>query len=115
MILRGEAVLSRWRLPAVDPTRIEEPLDALGTFVEARYKLGPGLYVASRVERLSMTPIGSSLGYLDWDAEVTRVELGVGYSPRRHVLLKSAWQHNRRDGGRVQESDLLSAQVLLWY
>ena len=102
-------------MPAVDATRIEAPLDALGAFVEARYKLRPGLYVASRIERLAMTELGSTLGYLTWDANVTRVELGVGYSPLRHVLLKTAWQHNQRDGGRVHESDLLSAQVLLWY
>jgi hypothetical protein len=48
VIVRGEAVLSRWRLPAVDATRIEQPLDAVGAFVEARYKVWPGVYVASR-------------------------------------------------------------------
>ena len=32
------------RLPALDATRIEDPLDALGLFAEARYKLRPGLY-----------------------------------------------------------------------
>jgi hypothetical protein len=115
LILRGEAVFSSWHLPAVDATRIEEPLDALGAFVEARYKLRPGLYVASRVERLAMAEIGSNLGYLSWDADVTRFELGAGYSPLRRVLLKTSWQHNRRDGGRVQKSDLFAAQVLLWY
>jgi hypothetical protein len=115
LILRGEAVWSSWQLPAVDATRIEEPLDAIGAFVEARYKLRPGLYVASRVERLAMAEIGSNLGYLSWDADVTRFELGAGYSPLRHVLLKGSWQHNKRDGGRVQKSDLFAAQVLLWY
>ena len=115
VILRGEAVFSRWHVPAVAPTRIEQPLDALGAFVEARYKLRPGLYVASRVERLAMTEIDSTLGYLSWDADVTRFELGAGYAPLRHVLLKASWQHNERDGGRVQRNDLVSAQVLLWY
>jgi hypothetical protein len=115
VILRGEAVFSRWRVPAVDATRIEEPLDAVGAFAEARYKLAPGLFVASRVERLAMAELGSSLGYLTWDANVTRLELGMGYSPLRHVLLKAAWQHNQRDGGRVHQNDLLTGQVLLWY
>ena len=107
--------LSRWHLPAVDATRIEQPLDALGVFVEARYKLWPGVYVASRLERLSMNELASTLGYLTWDADVTRFELGAGYSPLRHVLLKAAWQHNQRDGGRVRGSDLVAGQVLLWY
>ena len=43
-IVRAEAVWSRWDLPALEATRIEEPLDALGVFAEARYKLRPGLY-----------------------------------------------------------------------
>ena len=97
------------------PPRPEEPLDALGAFVEARHKLRPGLYVASRVERLAMAEI----------AKQPRLpELGRRRDPlsswapatRRcsRVLLKTAWQHNRRDGGRVQKSDLFAAQVLLW-
>ena len=115
LILRGEAVFSRWHVPPVAPTLIEQPLDALGAFVEARYKLRPGLYVASRVERLAMTEIDSTLGRLSWDADVTRFELGAGYAPLRHVLLKASWQHNERDGGRVRRNDLVSGQVLLWY
>ena len=115
LILRGEAVFSRWRLPAVDATRLDEPLDALGLFAEARYKLRPGLYAAARAERLTMAEIASGFGPRGWDAPVTRVELGAGWSPARHVLLKGSWQHNWRDGGRVRENDLVAAQVLLWY
>ena len=115
LILRGEAVFSRWRLPALDATRIEDPLDALGLFAEARYKLWPGVYVASRVERLTMAELATSFGPRGWDAPVTRVEIGAGWSASRHVLLKASWQHNWRDGGRVRENDLVAAQVLLWY
>jgi hypothetical protein len=114
-ILRGEAVFSRWRLPAVEATRIEDPLDALGLFAEARYKLRPGVYVASRFERLTMAELASSFGPRGWDAPVTRVEIGAGWSALRHVLLKASWQHNWRDGGRVRENDLVAAQVLLWF
>ncbi len=115
LILRGEAVFSRWHLPAVEATRIEDPLDALGLFVEGRYKLRPGVYVASRVERLTMAELDTSFGARGWDAPVTRVEVGAGWNVRRHVLLKASWQHNWRDGGRVRENDLVAAQVLLWY
>ncbi len=115
LILRGEAVLSRWRLPAVDATRIEDPLDALGLYLEGRYKLRPGLYAALRLERLTMTTLPSVVGWREWDAPVHRVELGVGFTPARHVLLKASWQNNWRDGGRVEENHLVAAQVLLWY
>jgi hypothetical protein len=114
-ILRAEAVWSRWNLPAIDATRIEDPLDALGVYAEARYKLRPGLYLAGRAERLAFSEIASAAGLQTWDALVTRVEAGAGWTPRRHVLLKASWQHNWRDGGRVRENDLVAGQVLLWF
>lgn len=114
-ILRAEAVWSRWNLPAIDATRIEDPLDALGAYAEVRYKLRPGLYLAARAERLGFSEIPSTAGLQTWDAPVTRVEAGAGWTPRRHVLLKASWQHNRRDGGRVRENDLVAGQVLLWF
>ena len=113
--MRAEAVWSRWTLPALDATRIEEPLDALGLFAEARYKLRPGLYVAARAERLAFSEIASAAGLRTWDAPVTRVEAGAGWVPRRHVLLKASWQHNWRDGGAVRENDLVAGQVVLWF
>jgi hypothetical protein len=114
-ILRAEAVWSRWRVPAIDATRIEDPLDAVGGYAEARYKLRPGLFLAGRAERLAFSELPTVAGRQTWDAPVTRVELGAGYSPLRHVLLKTSWQHNWRDGGRVRENDLVAGQVLLWF
>ena len=114
-ILRAEAVWSRWRLPALEATLIEDPLDGLGLYAEARYKLRPGVYLAGRVERLAFSELPSELGPETWDAPVTRVEAGGGWAPWRHVLLKTSWQHNWRDGGRVRENDLVAAQVSLWF
>lgn len=114
-IVRAEAVWSRWTLPALDATRIEEPLDALGAFLEARYKLRPGLHLAARVERLGFSEIPSAAGPQTWDARVVRVEAGAGFAPWRHVLLKGSWQHNWRDGGAVEENDLVAGQVVLWF
>ena len=45
----------------------------------------------------------------------TRVEAGAGFAPWRHVLLKASWQHNWRDGGAVEENDLVAGQVVLWF
>ncbi len=114
-IVRGEALYSRWALPAVAATPIERPVEALGGYAETRYKLSPGLYAALRVERLGFSRIDSSLGSLSWDAPVTRVEAGAGYVPLRHVLLKASWQQNWRDGGRVRHNNLVAAQALLWF
>ncbi len=114
-IVRAEAVLSRWRLPALEATLIEHPLPALGLYAEARYKLRPGLFLAGRVERLGFSEIDSAAGRRTWDAPVTRLEAGAGWSPLRHALVKASWQHNWRDGGRVRENDLVAGQVVLWY
>jgi hypothetical protein len=114
-IVRAEAVWSRWRVPPLEPTLIEHPLPALGAYAEARYKLRPGLFLAGRVEHLGFSEIDSAAGRLAWDAPVTRVEAGAGWSPLRYVLVKASWQHDWRDGGRVRESDLVAGQVVLWY
>jgi hypothetical protein len=114
-IVRAEAVWSRWRVPPLEPTLIERPLLALGAYAEARYKLRPGLFLAGRVEHLGFSEIDSAAGRLTWDAPVTRVEAGAGWSPLRYALVKVSWQHNQRDGGRVRENDLVAGQVVLWY
>jgi hypothetical protein len=114
-VLRAEAVWSRFNLPAVDPTRLLDPLDALGLYGELRYKLRPGLYLAGRAERLAFSNVPTALGPSSWDAPVTRVEAGAGWTPLRHLLAKASWQHNWRDGGRVRENDLVAGQVVLWF
>ena len=115
-ILRGEAVWSRWNLPALEAPLLDVPLDALGLYAEARYKFRPGLYAAGRVEHLGLSDVGTTLGSQPWEAAVTRYEVGGGYALHRQVLLKASVQHNRRpDGGRVRENTLFAAQVLLWF
>jgi hypothetical protein len=50
-----------------------------------------------------------------WDAPVQRIEAGLGFSPRRHVLLKAVYQDNRRYDGRHRPLGVAAGQVLLWY
>jgi hypothetical protein len=114
-ILRAEALWSRWTLPPFEETRIETPQDAVGAYVEARYKLAPGLYVAGRAGGLRFRNLAAETGPQTWDANVTRIELGGGYAPHRHVLLKAAWQQNWRDGRYMRREGLLVAQALLWF
>mgnify|MGYP001817140910 FL=1 len=114
-ILRGELLWSRWSLPPLDDTRIETPQDSLGGYLEARYKLRPGLHLAGRVGHLWFRALPTGAGSETWEARVTRVEVGGGYALRRQVLLKAAFQQNWRDGGRVRRESLVAAQVVLWF
>ncbi len=114
-LLRGELVWNRWGQPAFQGDPIRD-LDATASMLEARYKLWPGLYAAGRIEHLGFSHIPTTTqGLVTWDANVTRLELGGGWTVHRHVLLKAVWQRNRRDGGRVRASDLGAFQVVTWF
>jgi hypothetical protein len=114
-LVRAETVLSEWEVPAVGTPVIDEPLRALATYVEGRYKVMPGLYVAARLDHLGFSKVTGSLGPQTWDAPVSRFEVGGGYSIQRNLLLKVSWQHNSRDGGRVTRASLAAAQLLFWF
>ncbi len=117
-VVRAEVILSDWTLPVAEPVRpapLTDPIRALATSVEGRYKLRPGLYLAARVDHLGFSDITGSARTADWDAAVTRVEAGAGYAVQRNLLLKVAAQFNARDGGRTRKAHMVSGQVVLWF
>jgi hypothetical protein len=114
-VLRAETIWSEWKLPALGAPVIDTPLQAHSTYVEGRYKLRPGLYVAGRVDHLGFNDIVGSAGPQSWEAPVTRVEVGAGYSLLRNLLLKISVQRNTRDGGRVPSATLAAAQAVYWF
>src|SRR5688572_29721304 len=93
-MVRGELIWNQWQVPTLSRT-----LDATSMFVEGRYKLSPGLFVATRVDRLGFSTLASSFERQTWDAPVTRLETGAGYYVRRNLLAKASYQHNWRNGG----------------
>lgn len=109
-LLRAESVASRVTMPTIG-----EPLDAVGTAVEGRYRVSPTWYVAARGDHLGFSRISTSTTRTEWEAPVTRWEVGAGYVLRRNAHLRASWQHNTREGGRVRRLSALSAQVLYWF
>ena len=91
------------------------PLRALSGSVEARYKIFPGIYVAARFDHLGFSDVVGSSGPLSWEAPLSRVEIGGGYSLQRNLLLKVSVQHNTRDGGRVTSATLPAVQLVYWF
>jgi hypothetical protein len=114
-LVRGELVWSRWDMPFVWPPH-EANLDALGTWIEGRYRLTPRIYVAARVDRLGFSRLEVSTGLTPtWDAPVTRVEGDTGYYIRRNLVARFAVQYNDRDGGRVHHRTFYSGQLAYWF
>jgi hypothetical protein len=118
-LVRMENVVSTWTIPI--PGAIpgspstEAPLRAFATAVEGRYKIRPGLYAAVRLDHLGFSELEGSAGPQTWEAPVTRFEVGGGYSIQRNLVLKLAYQHNVREGGRVPRLNLSAAQVVYWF
>jgi hypothetical protein len=115
-LVRFETIVSAWRVPTIRTPVIDEPLRALSTSLEGRYKIVPGLYAAARVEHLGFSDLVGSTSTLPWDAPVTRAEVGAGYSIQRNLLLKISYQHNTRDGGVLRRVENLGAgQLVFWF
>jgi hypothetical protein len=109
-LIRFEAVRSTWTLPT-----IHEPLVATGGWIEGRYKIHPRFYTAARFDHLGFSSLAGTTRTIDWEAPVTRIELGGGYLLQRNLQLKASFQRNTRDGGRVTHLKIGSAQIVFWF
>ncbi len=117
-IVRSELVWSRFGFPhALAPSNTTK-LDALGSWVEGRYRLTPRIFVAGRADRLGFSTLtGATIGTkgLPWDAPVRRIEGAVGYYVQRNLVLRTSVQANWRDGGRDRSRTYLSGQLVYWF
>jgi hypothetical protein len=114
-LVRGEAIRSTWRMPQFGTLQLAEPLLAISSLIEGRYKIKPGFYVAMRGDRLDFSKVRGDGGLVEWDAQTWRFETGFGYSLTRNIVFKGVWQKNGRDGGRVRKDALFAGQVLYWF
>lgn len=113
-LVRGETIISNWRLPIVRAPAISMPLRATSALVEGRYKIRPGLYAAARLDHLTFSEITGTARTAEWEAPVTRVEVGAGYSILRNLLVKASYQRNTRPAGRTTHLQLGALQVVFW-
>jgi hypothetical protein len=114
-LLRFETIFSRWTMPEVNAPVIDRPLDGTSISVEGRYKILPGLYAAARYDWLGFSSIEGSQSENSWDARVTRLEVGGGYSLQKNLLLKGSYQHNTRRTSYEPSADLVAVEVLFWF
>jgi hypothetical protein len=118
-IVRGEAIFSRWALPKINMPFIDRPLGARTGYLEGRYRFTPRLFAAARVDGLAFTRITGQRLFggqpAEWDAPVTRVEMGGGINLQRNLTVRGIVQRNWRDGGRVHNATYASAQLSYWF
>ena len=117
-LVRAEGLLSRWRIPVIDPPFIKSPVRAVGLFVEGQHTLRPGFYVAGRADYLRFSDITGTLEGgrpTPWDFPVTRIEVGGGYYVRRNVIAKVAYQQNWREDPFYRRTRFVAAQVVYWF
>lgn len=115
-LVRGEVVWSRWNIPFQSPTRMVKDLDALGSWIEGRYRITPRIVLSGRADRLGFARIEVGPSFTPtWDASIWRLEGTAAYSFQRNLIFRLAVQHNDRDGGRVRKRTYVSGQVAYWF
>jgi hypothetical protein len=112
-LIRGELVWTRFDVPFAASGQVV-PLDALGTWIEGRYRLTPRISVAARLDRLGFSKLDEALP-VTWDAPVDRVEGDVSYYFQRNLVGRVAVQHDTRDGGRIRSRTYVAGQLAYWF
>jgi hypothetical protein len=128
-IVRGELIESRWTLPAANRPFITNPLRATAGYVEARYRITPRVFAATRVDHMTFStitgvtqPLESAGGVpgtpTPWDAPVTRIETGGGVQLTRHLTARGVVQWNWRERPVRfvgSQRTYLSGQLSFWF
>jgi hypothetical protein len=114
-IVRSEVVWSRWAFPAALAPSSTRALDALGSWVEGRYRVSPRIFLATRADHLGFSELRGSVLVLPWDSPVTRIESGFGYYLQRNLVFRATAQQNWRDVGRVKHRTYISGQLAYWF
>jgi hypothetical protein len=92
--LRAEAARNTWETPTVGDLGVD------AGYVELKYALSSGLYLAGRLDAEQFDTIRDSTGVEHpWDWNVTRLETGIGYRVTRDVTGKLVYQRTKRGGG----------------
>ena len=87
--LRGEGFTNTWETPTVGN------LDTYGYYLEGKYALPVGAWMAGRWEVMRFGDLADSTGWSrPWDDDMTRIETGLGYRVRRDVVAKAVYQLN---------------------
>ena len=113
-LVRAESIWSSFQIPILFAPSAS-PLRSWSGFFEGRYRWHPRWQAAGRAEHIAFGRVSGAAGPTTWDAPVTRLEAIIGFRATRTIELRGGWQHNWRDGGRIEERGSPAVQVLFWF
>src|SRR5436853_6771663 len=89
-VLYSEYVFNRFESPFVGN------LDLNAWYVEGKWTVIPGWYVAARYDRMIFDDVALASGGVEaWDADLWKREIGVGFKPSRNLVAKLVHQESR--------------------
>lgn len=91
-ILSGEMVLTQFE------TMSSGDLEAASWYLQARYKVRPGVWLAARIGQLiANDAVGPGGTDFAWQSDVWRAEIGGGWRIRPELLLKAGYTYTHTD------------------
>jgi hypothetical protein len=91
-IISGEVVLTEFE------TMSSGDLEAASWFVQARYKVSPGVWLAARLGQIfANDAVGPGGADFAWQSDVLRAELAAGWRIRPELLLKAGYTYTHTD------------------
>jgi class 3 adenylate cyclase len=104
--IRAELIHDTWIVPYV----YEDPVD-ISYYLEITYKFFPGFFGAFRYNAIHFNKIPFSSGEQDqWDYNVQRWQVGVGYRFSRRLEARAEYMWNRTGGPQDPADNLLAFQ-----
>lgn len=89
-VLYSEYVLNRFESPYIGN------LDLRAWYVEGKWTVIPGWYVAGRFDRMIFDDVAlASGGVAGWDADLWKREIGIGFKPSARMIAKLVHQESR--------------------
>ena len=108
----GEIIFAAYKVPVVDfsvaAVKSVENLNNLAVYLDAKYELLflQGSYIACRIDHLRFSKISDGL-YENWDNNILRNSLGIGYNVTRNILVRafvSTQNVQNKDWGKTQRT-----------
>jgi hypothetical protein len=90
--------------------RVDEA-DTIAYYLEGRYKLTPALFAALRWNQQLFAEVDDLRGGQDWDRDVWRAEVALGYRFDRHTQAKVQYGYSRQTGDLQQGEQLVALQL----